>query len=329
LYSANHAGYTEAAENVWGYAFPYYISQKDDYDDYTKYANSKNYDFTRDLTSLQIQNLLNTSLGTSNKFIKINLDTIATYQSGRISNLELLYTDANGVQNKKVLSKNAARTFFGFPSSMYTVTYNSSTDTYTFIGHGAGHGIGMSQIGALNRAQAGQTYKDILAFYYDKTYTYSCLASINSVTQNLTSAFTGETLNFQAQAVNGSGLGYLYKYTVEKSGQILYTGDYSSDSRLNYTANSIGDYTVSLYLKDSQSQSEYDDKRVLSFKVTGLGDVNLDGTVDIFDLVSISKNIDTTKAASANWNSNADINRDNILDINDLAAAARNYNVKY
>ena len=39
----------------------------------------------------------------------------------------------------------------------------------TFVGGGLGHGIGMSQYGAYGRAEAGHTYEQILAFYYDGT----------------------------------------------------------------------------------------------------------------------------------------------------------------
>ena len=35
--------------------------------------------------------------------------------------------------------------------------------------NGNGHGVGLSQIGARARAEAGQTYKEILAFYFDNT----------------------------------------------------------------------------------------------------------------------------------------------------------------
>lgn len=42
---------------------------------------------------------------------------------------------------------------------------------YTFEGRGYGHGIGMSQNGAMNRAEAGHTYKEILEFYYEGTKT--------------------------------------------------------------------------------------------------------------------------------------------------------------
>jgi peptidoglycan hydrolase-like amidase len=41
--------------------------------------------------------------------------------------------------------------------------------TITFFGGGLGHGIGMSQYGALGRAEAGHTYDEILAFYYANT----------------------------------------------------------------------------------------------------------------------------------------------------------------
>ncbi len=39
-------------------------------------------------------------------------------------------------------------------------------DTFTFTGSGWGHGVGMSQWGAMAMAQAGKTYDEILKFYY-------------------------------------------------------------------------------------------------------------------------------------------------------------------
>lgn len=46
---------------------------------------------------------------------------------------------------------------------------NTPRDSFTFMGGGWGHGVGMSQYGALGRAEAGFSYTDILAFYYDGT----------------------------------------------------------------------------------------------------------------------------------------------------------------
>ncbi|WP_432561628.1 SpoIID/LytB domain-containing protein [Kineococcus sp. SYSU DK003] len=41
--------------------------------------------------------------------------------------------------------------------------------SFAITGHGYGHGIGMSQWGAQSRAVAGQSYRDILGFYYPGT----------------------------------------------------------------------------------------------------------------------------------------------------------------
>lgn len=47
--------------------------------------------------------------------------------------------------------------------------HGPTDDDYTFIGGGWGHGTGLSQYGALGRAEDGHTYDQILAFYYDGT----------------------------------------------------------------------------------------------------------------------------------------------------------------
>lgn len=38
---------------------------------------------------------------------------------------------------------------------------------YVFTGNGLGHGIGMSQWGAKGMADAGNTYQDIVGYYYE------------------------------------------------------------------------------------------------------------------------------------------------------------------
>ncbi len=52
----------------------------------------------------------------------------------------------------------------------YLVTKTAETnDSITVTGLGDGHGVGLSQWGAKNRADAGHSYSEILSFYYDKT----------------------------------------------------------------------------------------------------------------------------------------------------------------
>jgi stage II sporulation protein D len=48
------------------------------------------------------------------------------------------------------------------------VTQGASTDEITFSGHGDGHGVGMSQWGAIGMAVKGSDYQDILELYYDQ-----------------------------------------------------------------------------------------------------------------------------------------------------------------
>src|SRR3954466_9845899 len=45
----------------------------------------------------------------------------------------------------------------------------AASPVYVLKGHGWGHGVGLSQYGALGRANAGRDYKQILRFYYGGT----------------------------------------------------------------------------------------------------------------------------------------------------------------
>jgi len=45
----------------------------------------------------------------------------------------------------------------------------AATPVFVLKGHGWGHGVGLSQYGALGRANDGQDYRQILGFYYDGT----------------------------------------------------------------------------------------------------------------------------------------------------------------
>nr|NIP82731.1 amidase [Gemmatimonadota bacterium]NIQ58665.1 amidase [Gemmatimonadota bacterium]NIU78858.1 amidase [Gammaproteobacteria bacterium]NIX47645.1 amidase [Gemmatimonadota bacterium]NIY12004.1 amidase [Gemmatimonadota bacterium] len=46
---------------------------------------------------------------------------------------------------------------------------HGEVEALTVEGAGWGHGIGMCQIGALGRARAGQSYREILLTYYPGT----------------------------------------------------------------------------------------------------------------------------------------------------------------
>lgn len=69
------------------------------------------------------------------------------------------YSSSNGGQT----TSSKARWGGDFP---YLISQPDPYDN----GSGGGHGVGMSQNGAKNRAAAGQTYEEILAFYFPGTY---------------------------------------------------------------------------------------------------------------------------------------------------------------
>ncbi len=66
-----------------------------------------------------------------------------------------------------MLSKIWPRRYFGrilFPSNNYFIQY--SPEEFVVSGKGNGHGVGMCQLGALDMAQNGMNYKEILAKYF-------------------------------------------------------------------------------------------------------------------------------------------------------------------
>jgi SpoIID/LytB domain protein len=207
LFSASNGGMSESNFNEFGSpALPYFPIQNDDFD--KKYTwnfsiqkqqvelngldlkspdlwwsstNEKDVNFTSKLKTWLSQN------GYSNKQIKIvsisDLSFHDKTESGRVVRGDLAFTFLvkdkltstgelelqQGSLTNVIASK--IRSFIGTSTMASTlVTETNETDAgFSFSGLGFGHGVGMSQHGANNRANAGHTYKDILAFYYPNT----------------------------------------------------------------------------------------------------------------------------------------------------------------
>jgi SpoIID/LytB domain protein len=265
LYSAAHGGISENSENVWGNYVPYLRSVTDSYEN-NPWPNGNIV-----LTNTSIKNTLVAKgyiLSTDN-FIKLDLSSITRFPSGRVSSINIIYSDSTGIEKTKAVTKDVTRTFLSLPSNLYTVTYDAVSGAYTFSGKGNGHGLGMSQIGAKNRAAAGQTYAEILGFYYQNVYLQNLIlkASLNSVTQSSNSLLVGRTICFNTSATGGNGYGYLYKYVVKNGNEIVLTSDYSNNSTFQYTPAIAGNYAVETYVKDVYSISDYDATKTSYFTV--------------------------------------------------------------
>lgn len=283
LYSASHGGYSEASQNVWSSAFPYLISKEDIYngqsiDDGDWGEVTWGAGPTRVFKVLDIDAKLKSVryLTSTDTFVKIDLESITRYPSGRVSNVNIVYIDMYGVEKVMSITKGKARSFLSLPSSMWNVAFDEATSTYTFTGKGYGHGVGMSQVGAKERAYAGQNYTGILAFYYDSTklenlYTAPSLSSFNA---DSTEAVVGQPITLNAVGEKGTGK-YKYKFVVYKDDTVLSDSGYSDSSTYKYTPAEPGSYKFTVYLKDTQSNENYDDTQSLNVTVTGYANVKI------------------------------------------------------
>jgi SpoIID/LytB domain len=264
LYSAWHGGISENSENVWGNNVTYLRSVQDSFENLS-WPNGNVV-----LTNAQIQATLVSKkyLASTDTFVNLDLNSITKFASGRVSNINIIYKDATGATKTKSVTNDYTRSFLTLPSNLYTVTYDIVNGAYTFSGKGNGHGLGMSQIGAKNRATAGQTYDQILKFYYQNVYLQNLILStiLNNFTQSTNSLLVGNTISFNATATSGSGA-YLYKYVVMNGASVVYTRDYSNTSSLDYVPTTQGSYTVQVYVKNQNLTGDYEDTKTSSFTV--------------------------------------------------------------
>nr|WP_286207977.1 SpoIID/LytB domain-containing protein [Clostridium caldaquaticum] len=173
LFSSSNGGFTEKSGNVWSTNYPYFVDEADPFD--LNESNPRR-SWSASLTVARIDEILKQEYPNLNikQFVRIDIENIKKYVSGRISELRLIYLDNNDVEQAVTVNKDKVRTLFGLNSAMYSVNAVkdpvTQTDVeYTFNGSGWGHGVGMSQWGAYGRANANQNYTSILNFYYRNT----------------------------------------------------------------------------------------------------------------------------------------------------------------
>lgn len=154
IFAAYHAispGNTEAAENVWGTAYPYLKSKSSAYDllspQFLSEVKITASDFKNKLISLGV-----TPSDDAAKYIGKNAKTTA----GTVKKITLCGKEFTGAE---------IRTAFNLRSAAFDIAF--SNDTFIFTVNGYGHGVGMSQFGANYMAEQGSTYTEILNAYYE------------------------------------------------------------------------------------------------------------------------------------------------------------------
>ncbi|WP_051633775.1 SpoIID/LytB domain-containing protein [Bacillus sp. UNC41MFS5] len=197
VFSASNGGKTESNANVWGSSPVSYLSIKEDpFDAKTawKFSVSKQQFNPDGLTWSQmkekdtnITNIIKAWMAThgyAGKEIKITAIPVLSLHTptsgGRVSkgNITVEFLTKDKIDEKgayipqrleyKNIAASQIRAMVGNRTMLSYLVSNfvETDDTITVSGLGDGHGVGLSQWGAQNRAKAGQKYNEILGFYY-------------------------------------------------------------------------------------------------------------------------------------------------------------------
>ena len=109
--------------------------------------------------------LINKKFITENEDI-LELKVLERGFSGRVTRLEIKMRSPH---KSIVLVKDEIRRILGFlPSNLFTIN-KLNDNLWIFRGGGFGHGVGLSQAGAIEMAELGFTYEQILNHYYPGT----------------------------------------------------------------------------------------------------------------------------------------------------------------
>lgn len=156
-YFAMSNGSTEASANVWGAEVSYLTSVASPGD-----LLSDGYLSTVVYTAEQIEEKLKTEL--SEFTFDFTLDKEKWFENQELS--EAGYTKTISVCGTTI-EGTKLRTALSLSSTSFEIDYDNSL--FTFTVKGRGHGVGMSQVGAMYMAQQGSSYQQILSHYYPGT----------------------------------------------------------------------------------------------------------------------------------------------------------------
>ncbi len=149
-YHSNSGGMTEDAKNIWQLQVPYLLSVVDTFS-----IGAKNYLWEKSIPKQQWLNFFINKYGEKYKSPELQEEVLNFTQDKRIAKWV--------VADDTIPTKNI-REHFNLRSSYFSV--ETKNDTVYLHGKGYGHGVGLSQEGAIRMVKLGYNCIDILQFYY-------------------------------------------------------------------------------------------------------------------------------------------------------------------
>ena len=148
LFFSTSTGKTENSEEVFSSKVPYLRSVVSAWDEASPvYEDTNSFELSDFYQKLGLE-----------YSDKINYEVLETTSTGRVKKIKINGTEFNG---RDVATKLKLR------SNYFSINQNGTKVTIATKGYG--HGVGMSQYGALGMAKEGYTYDKILKYYYQGT----------------------------------------------------------------------------------------------------------------------------------------------------------------
>ncbi len=149
------SGNTNSYKEIYGTDIPYLVSTPSPFD-----TVANNYKTKKELTISEVDNAIKSKFSNykPNNDVNKNISNIVKNDYGTVLSLTLGNIELTGKEIADILK---------LRSNAFEVTI--SNDSYIFVTYGYGENIGMSQFGACKMAEQGNSYIEILQYYYPNT----------------------------------------------------------------------------------------------------------------------------------------------------------------
>jgi len=176
VFSSSNGGYIESNHGAWGSTQVAYLPAKSDpFDPINPFSYSIS-------EATLISKIKGKASGYTIKAVQ-SVTRVGTTDGGRTVTVRFKLTATDGSTKTLDIEADTFRALLGASNIKSTYLENPTevNDTFTFRGKGFGHGVGMSQYGALAMSKASHSYRNILAFYFPNTQLYDGSTYTNMV----------------------------------------------------------------------------------------------------------------------------------------------------